>query len=109
MFVAIERETKLILAFHLWRRDRTSTEDFISKLRDATSSERFQITTDGFQPYINAIDSGLMDRVDFTQLVRVYAAPREGEARALRATRPHRSHPYTDHRQPRSGPHLHVA
>lgn len=80
-FVAIERHTKLVLAFELGRRDRISTEDFVSKLRLATGGARYQLTTDGFQPYVNAIDTGLMDRVDFAQLVKVYASPREGEAR----------------------------
>jgi IS1 family transposase len=80
-FVAIERHTKLVLAFHLGRRDRHSTDTFIGKLRDATADKRFQLTTDGFRPYIDAVDTALIDRVDFAQLVKVYASPREGEAR----------------------------
>jgi transposase-like protein len=80
-FVALERHSKLILAFHLGKRDRIATEDFISKVRWATSQQCFQLTTDGFQPYIGAIDASLSDRVDFAQLVKVYASPRQGEAR----------------------------
>ena len=80
-FVALERHTKLVLAWHLGRRDRIACEDFISKLRWATSDHWFQVTTDGFQPYIGAIDAGLSDRVDYAQLVKVYASDREGEAR----------------------------
>jgi len=80
-FVAMERTTKLILAFHLGKRNRLSTEVFIDKVRDATANQRFQITTDGFQPYINAIEDGLSDRVDFAQLIKVYRASREGEQR----------------------------
>jgi IS1 family transposase len=80
-FVAIERYSKLVLAFQLGKRDRIACEDFISKLRWATSEQGFQVTTDGFQPYIGAIDAGLSDRVDYAQLVKVYASDREGEAR----------------------------
>jgi hypothetical protein len=32
-FVAIERDTKLVLAWHLGKRTRIATEDFVSKLR----------------------------------------------------------------------------
>jgi transposase-like protein/IS1 family transposase len=80
-FVAIERKTKLVLNFALGRRDRATTNIFIEGLRAATSPQRFQITTDGFQPYINAIDDTLADRVDYGMLIKVYAAPREGEQR----------------------------
>jgi len=78
-FVALERHSKLVLCWELGRRDRTTTDDFISKLRTATADSWFQITADGFSPYIWAIDSGLSDRADYAQLVKVYAAPREGE------------------------------
>lgn len=80
-FVAIERNTKLVLNFALGRRNQATTSIFIEGLRLATSPQRFQITTDGFAPYRNAIDYTLSDRVDFAQLIKVYAAPREGEAR----------------------------
>ncbi len=49
-------------------------------LRHATSGE-FQITTDGFAPYRNAIPNTLEDRCDFAQLIKVYRASVEGEAR----------------------------
>ncbi|MBI4480843.1 MAG: DDE-type integrase/transposase/recombinase [Acidobacteria bacterium] len=80
-FVAIERDSKLVLAFHLGRRDQRSTDQFIDKLRTATAPNRFQITTDGFATYTTAIDTALFDRCDYAQLVKVYASPREGEAR----------------------------
>ncbi|HEU0138396.1 MAG TPA: hypothetical protein VFQ79_01745 [Bryobacteraceae bacterium] len=60
-----------MLAWHLGKRTRIVTEGFISKLRWATADALFQLTTDGFQPYIGAVDAGLSDRVDFVQLVKV--------------------------------------
>jgi len=81
-FIGIERHTKLILAWHLGKRDQIATDDFISKLRTATADSRFQISTDGFRPYIYAIDAGLSDRVDYSQVVKVYGKPEDGrEAR----------------------------
>ena len=79
-FVAIERHTKLILAWHLGRRSAPDTRLFTEKLREATTG-RFQITTDGFQPYVNAIESSFGIDVDFAQLVKVYSSPADGEQR----------------------------
>ena len=80
-FTAIERNSKLLLAWHLGRRDGPSTNSFIGKLRRATSEKWFQLSTDGFKPYIAAVDLALIDRCDYAQVVKVYAAPREGEQR----------------------------
>ena len=77
-FVAIERDSKLVLTFHLGRRDQASTTAFIGKLRTATAPNRFQITTDGFGAYPSAIDYALIDRCDYAQLVKVYASPSDG-------------------------------
>jgi IS1 family transposase len=80
-FVAVERNTKLVLNFALGSRSQATTDQFIEGLRAATAPQRFQITTDGFQPYKSAITTTLSDRCDFAQLIKVYASPREGEAR----------------------------
>src|SRR6202521_2847198 len=71
-FVGIERNTKLILAWHLGERGMEDTEAFTEKLNDATSG-RFQLTTDGYKPYENAVSYSLGTRVDFAQLIKVYA------------------------------------
>ncbi|HYW41230.1 MAG TPA: IS1 family transposase [Bryobacteraceae bacterium] len=76
-FVAIERKTKLVLNFALGRRDQATTDIFIEGLRAATAPQRFQITTDGFQPYLSAITTTLSDRCDFAQLIKVYAESKE--------------------------------
>ena len=79
-FVAIERKTKLVLAWHLGRRTIRDTEAFTEKI-DAATTGRFQITTDGFSAYPDAISLSLGTRVDFAQLIKVYASPRDGEQR----------------------------
>jgi hypothetical protein len=46
-------------------------------------AHRPQITTDGHQPYVRAIEDAFGSRVDYAQLVKVYAQPRDenGEVR----------------------------
>jgi transposase-like protein/IS1 family transposase len=74
-FLAIERDTKLILAWHVGRRELEDTEWFSEKLRVATSG-RFQLTTDGFKPYCTAIPEAFSGNIDFAQLVKTYGKPR---------------------------------
>ena len=81
-FVAIERNTKLVLNFALGRRSQATTDAFIEGLRAATAPQRFQISTDGFQPYLSAITTTLSDRCDFAQVIKVYSnADPEGQRR----------------------------
>jgi transposase-like protein len=53
-FVAIERDSKLVVAWHLGRRSVRDTVEFTEKLYEATSG-RFQLTTDGFNAYPDAV------------------------------------------------------
>jgi transposase-like protein/IS1 family transposase len=79
-FVAIERNTKLVLTWHLGRRSSRDTFAFTEKINEATQGQ-FQITTDGFKPYVDAVQTSLGTRVDFAQLIKVYSSPRDGEVR----------------------------
>lgn len=79
-FVAIERNNKLVLTWHLGMRSARDSMAFTEKL-DAATSGQFQITTDGFPPYFDAIHTCLGTRVDFAQLIKVYAATSEDEHR----------------------------
>jgi transposase-like protein/IS1 family transposase len=72
-FVGIERNTKLVLTWHLGRRSAYDTAVFTEKLNAATAGE-FQITTDGFAPYVDSVLTSLGTRVSFAQLIKVYAA-----------------------------------
>lgn len=85
VFTGIERHSKLILAWHLGKRTEADTIAFTEKLAYATEGN-FQVTTDGFKPYQHAIFMSLgAQHVDFTQLVKVYAAKPENETRYSRA------------------------
>ena len=80
-FVAFERNTKLVLAWHLGRRTVEDTIAFTEKLAHATMGN-FQITTDGFTPYRDAVAYSLgAQHVDFAQVIKIYAAPDEHDTR----------------------------
>jgi hypothetical protein len=79
-FVAFERASKLVLTWHLGRRTAHGTEYFVEKFNEATSA-KFQVTSDGFAPYFDAIHTSLGTRVDYAQLIKVYAAPTDEEHR----------------------------
>jgi transposase-like protein/IS1 family transposase len=81
-YVAMEKHSKLVLNFALGRRNQATTDIFIEGLRHATSGkQRFQITTDGFQPYISAITTTLSDRCDYAMQIKEYAVPQEEQRR----------------------------
>ena len=61
------------MAWHLGKRDRINTEDFISKVRVATAPGFFDVSTDAFQPYESAIDAGLYDRASHAQVVKMFS------------------------------------
>jgi IS1 family transposase len=71
-YVGLERESKLILAWHLGRRSPVDTEEFADKLWRATRGH-FQITTDGYKPYQRALPECLGSNIDFAVLVKHYA------------------------------------
>ena len=52
-FIGMERSTKLVLAYHLGKRTAKATDAFIGKLAYATSKDHYQLTSDGFSPYVS--------------------------------------------------------
>jgi IS1 family transposase len=72
-YTAIERNTKLIIAWHVGKRCPEDTYEFAGKLRRATVGE-FQLTTDGYTPYRTAIPATFGSSLDFAQLHKEYGA-----------------------------------
>lgn len=71
-FIAIERDTKLIVAHEVGLRDHSTCVTFLRKV-DAATSGRFQVTTDGLRAYTMNVPFILGSRVDFAQLIKIYA------------------------------------
>lgn len=75
-FLGIERNTKLILAWHVGRRHEPDTFAFAIKLRRATAG-RYQLSTDGFAGYQMAVPEILGRSVDWGVIVKLYGSPVE--------------------------------
>jgi transposase-like protein/IS1 family transposase len=73
-YIGLERNTKLIVSYLLGKRDEFDTHEFASKLRLATSG-RFQLSTDGWQPYRTTMPQELGNRIDFSQIIKTFTTP----------------------------------
>ncbi len=83
-FLAIERDTKLLLAWHVGKRDLGDTQWFVSKLRRATVGP-YQISTDGFKMYCRTIPEAFSFNIDFAQIIKIF---KPGNVRAGRYSPP---------------------
>ena len=68
-FIAIDRDTKLVLTHAIGQRDMATSMRFLKQLDRATTG-RFQLSTDGLQSYRLNVPFALGSRVDFAQLVK---------------------------------------
>ncbi|HEY4759650.1 MAG TPA: hypothetical protein VIH42_03630 [Thermoguttaceae bacterium] len=78
-FTAIERNTKLLVAWHFGKRTPCDAEWFSDKLYRVTAG-RFQLSTDGYQPYSKIIPNAFNGQIDFAQLVKIYGNQSQGTA-----------------------------
>lgn len=76
-FVGIEAKTKLVVCYLLGRRDMASAVTFIEKMQRA-SDGRFQLSTDGFRSYIDAVDSVFGTEIDYGMLIKKYKSDESG-------------------------------
>lgn len=76
-WIAIERETKLILAHHIGMRDHESCWAFLLKLKSAIGNGHFQMTTDGLRSYTLNVPYVFGMQVDFAQLIKNYSSSQE--------------------------------
>jgi transposase-like protein/IS1 family transposase len=86
-YIGIERHSKLVLAWHLGRRNTWDAHDFIVKLATATAGE-FQLSTDGFNGYPGAVEYAFGARVSYGQVIKSYG--NEGTEEARRTYAPSR-------------------
>jgi len=74
--VAIERDTKLVIAHQVGERDTTTVCTLLQKLADFTVG-RFQLSTDGLAAYKVNVAFMLRDRVDFGVIIKQYASAKK--------------------------------
>jgi IS1 family transposase len=72
-FLAIERDSKLLLAHHVGRRTSEDANIFAAKLSTAVSADRFQVSTDGFEGYPAALEAHFGGQIDYAMLIKSYS------------------------------------
>jgi IS1 family transposase len=72
-FVGIDSDTKLVISWLLGNRDVETATFFMKDVAERVST-KMQLTTDGLNAYLKAVDAAFPtdDEIDFAQLVKVY-------------------------------------
>ena len=78
-YIALDATRKTIVSYMTGKRNPETTRAFIDDLWERVIN-RPQITTDGYGPYINAIEEAFAGGVDFGQLVKSYSAEHSVQA-----------------------------
>jgi IS1 family transposase len=79
-FVAFDPTTKLVPVFVVGKRDGATTFRFVRELRERIVG-RPQLSTDGFRPYIEAVERNFGADIDYAQIEKIYAAENPGPGR----------------------------
>lgn len=80
-WTALCADTKLVPSWRVGMRGAGTAFDFIHDLSERLA-HRIQLTTDGHRVYLEAIESAFGSEIDYSMLVKLYGADREGsEAR----------------------------
>jgi len=81
-FTAIDRTSKLILAWHCGKRGETDTLTFLHKVKAAINpDEQFQVSTDSFNGYTNSVPLVLGQQAHYGQIRKFYGTPNPDEVR----------------------------
>lgn len=73
-FTAIDRDTKLLISWHMGRRTQAHCSQFMEKLDRATAGN-FHISTDAFRSYPTEIKKHLGHRVDHGVMTKIFGRP----------------------------------
>lgn len=79
-WTAIDADTKLMVSWHIGKRDQQDAIDFMLDLAGRIVT-RVQLTTDGLGCYSKAVWEAFDTDIDFAQLVKTYATLREPDVR----------------------------
>ena len=79
-WVGLDADTKLAVSWCVGARDYETACIFMDDLASRVKN-RVQITTDGCNAYIDAIEDSFMGQVDYAQLIKLYGGEATGEKR----------------------------
>jgi IS1 family transposase len=71
-FVAIDADTKLVPSWLIGRRHARYAHAFMLDVASRLAN-RVQLTTDGFKPYLTAVDNAFAGRIDYGMLTKLYS------------------------------------
>jgi IS1 family transposase len=80
VFIALDAETKLVLCYRVGKRTIRTTDFFMSELA-ARVDTRFQLSTDSFTAYADAVDRVFGTEIDYAQIHKDYGEAPEAEKR----------------------------
>ena len=75
VWIAMDSESKAILTFYVGKRDAVGADTLMADLRRRIVN-RPQITTDGLEGYVEAVELAFGSQADYAQCIKNYAAPR---------------------------------
>ena len=70
-WVALDADTKLVPSYRIGARDLQEAMLFMRDLSGRLAN-RVQLTTDGFRPYLSAVEHAFGNDVDYAQLIKIY-------------------------------------
>lgn len=79
-WVAICPDTKLVPCWQLGNRDGKTAKLFIKDLADRLAN-RVQLTTDGYRPYLKAVEDAFGGVIDYARLIKIYGEDPKQEKR----------------------------
>ncbi|MFH1891894.1 MAG: IS1 family transposase, partial [Candidatus Zixiibacteriota bacterium] len=79
-WVAIDPETKLVISHLVGLRNAEWANAFMADVASRLT-HRVQLTTDGFKPYLEAVDQAFGADIDYAMLVKMYGSSPEAETR----------------------------
>jgi IS1 family transposase len=79
-WTALDSDSKMILSWLVGGRDSDTALDFVADLKGRLAN-RIQLTTDGHEAYLEAIEGAFGDDVDYAQLIKLYGETVEGQKR----------------------------
>src|SRR2546426_1918397 len=79
-FIALDRNSKLLLSYVVGKRSATNASRLMDDLVTRIAN-RIQLTTDGFKPYVDAVEWAFGSDIDFAQLIKLYAHDEESRER----------------------------
>lgn len=70
-WTAIDADTKLLVNYFVGSRDTEAALYFMTDVRDRLAN-RVQLTSDGYKPYLEAVDTAFGDEIDYAMLNKIY-------------------------------------